>query len=120
MHDTFKATLPIKELLTERKKKKKQFGYGVKSLTPASRQEELGTGVLGDQNGAISFLRAKTKIAAHSEVGRNTRQSGLMSEVTAELGKWRGPPAQLTGTGRALPAREVNGGWFWGGGDYMV
>lgn len=39
-----------------------------------------------------------------------------MSEVTAELVKWRGPPAQLTGTGRAVPAREVNGGWFWVGG----
>lgn len=89
----------------------------MKSLTPASRQE-LGTGVLGDQNGVISFLGARTKIAAHSEVGRNTRQSGLMSEVTAELGKWRGPPAQLTGTRRAVPAREVNGGWL--GGDYMV
>lgn len=47
-------------------------------------------------------------------MGRNTRQSGLMSGVTAELGKWRGPPAQLTGVGRAVPAREVNGGWLGG------
>lgn len=117
MHDTFKATLSITELLTERKKKK-QFGYGVKSLTPASRQE-LGTGVLGDQNGVISFLGARTKIAAHSEVGRNTRQSGLMSEVTAELGKWRGPPAQLTGTGRAVCTCQ-GGEWGLVGGDYMV
>lgn len=38
-----------------------------------------------------------------------------MSGVTAELGKWRGPPAQLTGVGRAVFAREVNGSWFGGG-----
>lgn len=35
----------------------------------------------------MSFLGARTEVAAHSEVGRNTRQSGLMSGVTAELGK---------------------------------
>lgn len=45
--------------------KKTKFGCGVGSLAPALTTGELGTSVLGGQDGGDSLLGAKTKITSN-------------------------------------------------------